>query len=275
MDENPTLLLEPIGFVRTGPSAKFFSPHQPNERSRETNIIELSEGRQFELALQDLEGFDRIWIVWWFHRNSDWRPRVMPPRGPAKRRGVFATRSPHRPNPIGLTCATLLGISGRTLETGPLDLLDGTPVLDLKPYISTIDSFPGSSLGWLEPILAAEASGAQFTVQVGPQAAEQLQWLKENWSIDFSERAFAILANDPSPHRTRRILQLGPNRYRLSCGSWRIFFSREESVVLVEEVGKGAADQILLTRGDGRIPDGDAQLAFSLWKQANHPSISG
>jgi tRNA-Thr(GGU) m(6)t(6)A37 methyltransferase TsaA len=104
------LTIQPIGFIRNGKSLKFNARHQPDESLPETNILELIKGDKYQKALLDLEGFDRIWLIWWFHRNKDWRPQVLPPRGPAQRRGVFSTRSPHRPNPLGITPVQLLGI---------------------------------------------------------------------------------------------------------------------------------------------------------------------
>ena len=113
------LTIKPIGFIRNGKSLKFNARHQPDESQPETNILELIKGDKYQKALLDLEGFDRIWLIWWFHRNKDWRPQVLPPRGPAKRRGVFSTRSPHRPNPLGITPVQLLGIKKNQLILGP------------------------------------------------------------------------------------------------------------------------------------------------------------
>jgi len=187
----------------------------------------------------------------------------MPPRGAAKRRGVFATRSPHRPAPIGLTCTPLISVRGLTLEVGALDLIDGTPVLDIKPYLSTVDSFPESSLGWVEEIVAAEAEPPQYEVSLSPLGEEQLNWLRETWQIDFTERAFTILRRDPSPHRTRRILKLEANRFRLACGAWRVYFYLEGSVVVIEEINKGYAHETLMAPGKEKILDRLAQLAFA------------
>ena len=95
--------MRPIGYVRTQKSLKFEALHQPDEEIEEQSVLELLPGEEYRRALQDVEGFSRIWLIWWFHRNSSWRSLVLPPRGPAHRRGVFATRSPHRPNPLGIT----------------------------------------------------------------------------------------------------------------------------------------------------------------------------
>jgi len=270
--EEDSLQIQPIGFVRTASRFKFDAPSQPRLDGQEVNRIELLPGRQFELALQDLEGFDRIWVVSWFDRNHHWRPRVLPPRGPAKRRGVFATRSPHRPNPIGLTCVPLLKVEGLTLEVGPLDLVDGTPVIDIKPYIRTVDCFPESGLGWIDEIEVEEQTRPQYRIEVSDQAARQLSWLSENWGLDFTDRAFGILRRDPTPHRTRRVLRLENDRYRIACGAWRIFFRIEGDRVVIDEIGKGYSDESLLAPGYEKILDRDAQIAFSAWKNTIGPS---
>ena len=101
-------------------------------------------------SLRFLETFDWLWVISWFHLNGPRkRPLVRPPRGGPKR-GVFSTRSPHRPNPIGLSAVQLLGVEGAFLHVRGLDLLDGTPILDLKPYIPDFDARPEASRGWLD-----------------------------------------------------------------------------------------------------------------------------
>ena len=88
---DPSLTLRPIGYVRSGKHVKFQTLHQPAESAEERSLIELLPDQDYELALRDLAGFSRIWLVWWFHKNPNWRPLVLPPRGPAQRRGLFAT----------------------------------------------------------------------------------------------------------------------------------------------------------------------------------------
>ena len=89
--------------------------------------------------------------------SSNWKAQVLPPRGPKKKRGVFATRSPHRPNPIGITPVELIRVEKRRLIVGEVDLIDGTPILDIKPYVPAIDAFPGSKAGWVDEIERAGA----------------------------------------------------------------------------------------------------------------------
>ena len=263
------LTLHPIGFIRTHKQVKFQARHQPAEIEAERNVLELLPGANYEQALQDLAGFSRIWLVWWFHRNTDWRPRVMPPRGPAKRRGVFATRSPHRPNPLGLTPVQLLEIKGRKLILGPCDLVDGTPVFDIKPYIPAYDAFPGESTGWIAEVDAALAVPPKFTVAFAPLAEKQAEWLQTKWQIDFRPRLVELLARDPSPHRTRRITRRDDREFLIGCGAWRAGFTLTESAVTVEVLEPGYPQRFLNdpAKRNG-LPDRDAQLAFlELWPE--------
>lgn len=107
----------------------------------------------FVPGLADLAGFERIWLLYVFNRNAGFRLKVQPPRGPRQKRGLFATRSPHRPSPIGLTCVRLQRVEGAMLHVDGLDLLDGTPVVDIKPYIPRVDAFPEAAPGWLATLV--------------------------------------------------------------------------------------------------------------------------
>src|SRR6202041_972769 len=104
--------------------------------------------RRFEPALSDVEGWEYLWVVYWFHLNSDWHPKVLPPRSKVKR-GVFATRSPHRPCPIGLSAVRLVRVEGLSVHVEGVDMLDGSPVLDLKPYVAAADAIAEAGSGWL------------------------------------------------------------------------------------------------------------------------------
>lgn len=102
---------------------------------------------EWEEALQDLEGCPRIWILFWVHRAAQPRTKVLPYRDTVER-GLFSTRAPARPNPIGLSCVRLLGIRGRFVHVAELDALNGSPLLDIKPYVDACDAFPGVFPGW-------------------------------------------------------------------------------------------------------------------------------
>lgn len=144
------ICMSPIGVVHSPFQERYAAPRQPALGESVTASIELNRGMNLEQAVKDLESFSHIWVIYWMHLNQGWNPTVMPPRGPKERRGVFATRAPHRPNSIGLSAVKLVGVKGRMLEIETLDMLDGTPVLDIKPYIPYADSLPEASHGWLD-----------------------------------------------------------------------------------------------------------------------------
>ena len=100
-------------------------------------------------GLQDLDGFQRIWVLFWCHRARRPKLTVIPYRDKVAH-GLFATRAPSRPNPIGLSTVRLYEVTGNILHVGELDILDGAPVLDIKPYVSQYDSYPAQRCGWLE-----------------------------------------------------------------------------------------------------------------------------
>ena len=262
MENEPALTLRPIGYVRSGKSVKFQTRHQPSETAPETNVLEFVEGRGYERALPDLAGFSRIWLIWWFHRNNEWRPLVLPPRGPAKRRGLFATRSPHRPNPIGLTAVTLIEVQRRGLILGACDLMDGTPVFDIKPYIGAYDSFPDARGGWHEEVEVGLREPPRYEVQLLPLAEAQAEWLRKSWAIDFRPRMKEILARDPTLHRSRRIRRRGETHLVIGCGAWRAIYRIRELEVLVEALEPAYPGRFLRDAARDYVPDRAAQLAF-------------
>lgn len=154
-----TATFAPIGILRSPYRTRIDAPHQPTvvegteTREAAEAFLELDERIPLE-ALRDLEGFERLWLIFLFHKSEGWAPLVKPPRGTAKR-GVLATRSPHRPNPLGLSAVELVAVEGRTLRLRGVDLLDGTPVLDLKPYVPYADAFPEARAGWIDEVDAA------------------------------------------------------------------------------------------------------------------------
>jgi tRNA-Thr(GGU) m(6)t(6)A37 methyltransferase TsaA len=226
--ENSTsdLTLEPIGFVRSARETKVEAARQPRAAAGEAARIELLPGHHYEHALEDLERWELIWVIFWFHLNSGWRPKVLPPRSTTGRKGVFATRSPHRPNPLGMSVVRLERVEGLVLHIRDSDMLDGTPVLDLKPYVAYTDSHPGAGAGWLED--AARAGGAgggigagtgmgtqpadpvdKYVVRFEALAAEQVVWVESHTGLALRERVESTLALGPAPHPYRRIRRLG------------------------------------------------------------------
>ncbi len=236
-------------------------------------MLELLPDCDYEQALIDLAGFERIWLLWWFHKNKGWRPRVLPPRGPSQRRGVFSTRSPHRPSPLGMTPVQLLGVDGLKLLLGPCDLVDGTPVFDIKPYVPSYDSFPDSNAGWIDQVDAELSAPGKFTVTVSELALLQAAWLKEAWGIDFVPRMTELLTRDPSPHRTRRIRRRQSGSSEITCGPWKALFKVEGDQVLVHSFEPSYPTSFLTREAYLDVPDRAAQLAFLIrWPETKNPS---
>lgn len=150
--------LRAIGVVRSPHAERHGTPRQahlpadPADRPRERARIELFEACDPARSLRDLDGFDYVWVLAWLHLNEGWRAQVVPPRGPRVERGLFATRAPHRPNPIALSAARIVEVTDRAVHVERIDLLDGTPVLDLKPYVPSADAYSDARAGWVDAL---------------------------------------------------------------------------------------------------------------------------
>jgi len=148
------LELRIIGKAATPWTRREDAPHQPVAAPDAEGVIEIAP--EYREALRDLDGFDRIWLIFVFDRSRGWSSKVKPPRGGPKR-GVLATRAPNRPSQIGLTNVALCGVDVEAglVRVRGLDLLDATPILDIKPYLPFLDAHPEAGHGWLEPWLDA------------------------------------------------------------------------------------------------------------------------
>jgi tRNA-Thr(GGU) m(6)t(6)A37 methyltransferase TsaA len=153
-----------IGTMRSPLRVHHQAPRQPRESGELEGEIHLVQG--FQNCLHDLAGFSHLWVLWLCHHTRGWNAKVMPPRDRSKR-GLFATRAPARPNPIGLSCVRLLGIEGRVLRIGDHDLLDGSPILDLKPYLPYCDSFPDARIGYVEGLADDAADHREWWEEKG------------------------------------------------------------------------------------------------------------
>lgn len=249
------LTVEPIGYVRTAIKFKDEAPRQPRASGGASGRIELLSGRNYEHALLDIDGWDHIWVLFWFHLNAGWRPKVLPPRSSSGRKGVFATRSPHRPNPIGLSAVRLERVEGLTLHVQDIDMLDGTPVLDLKPYVAYTDAIVDARNGWLDGDRSRAADPiAAFDVQWDDAAAEQAAWIEAHTSLALRARVTATLELGPEPQPYRRIRRDGEG-FVLAVKEWRARFSVEGRRVRVHEIRSGYRDSQLsgANRGDADL----------------------
>jgi tRNA-Thr(GGU) m(6)t(6)A37 methyltransferase TsaA len=232
----PPLTLQPIGIVHSPFSERLQAPRQPRATQGEQGSIELFPASGIEHALEDLTSFRFIWVLFWFHQNEGFRPKVLPPRS-SERRGVFATRSPYRPNPIGLSAVELLGIEGRVLRIAQLDILDGTPVLDIKPYVPYTDAIPEATNGWLDAATRPHDPVPAYQVEFSEQALLQLEFLDARGTT-IRPQVEEVLRLGPQPHPYRRIKAKGTG-FVLAYKAWRLEFRVEGQCISVNRLESG------------------------------------
>lgn len=239
----PALTLQPIGVVRSPFRDKHSAPRQPDPAAATEGTVELFPLTGYRDGLLDIERWSHIWLLFWFHHSAGWKPHVYPPRS-AHKRGVFATRAPHRPNPIGMSVLRLVRVDGLVLHVRDLDLLDGTPVLDIKPYVPYADARVEANSGWLDPALAPRDPGPSYSVHFSERAQEQLNWLAPQLSFDLGASAVQALALGPTQHAYRRIRREG-DHYRIAIRDFRLRFAVQAQVIEVLELATGYRKRIL------------------------------
>ena len=227
--------MKPIGWIRSDFDSKFGIPRQSGvvEELR-AQVVFAPEYRVRE-AFRGLEGFSHLWLLWEFSETNreSWSPTVRPPRlGGNRRMGVFATRSPFRPNPIGLSCVRLErveldGPEGPVLHVLGADLLDGTPIFDIKPYLPYTDCRPDAAGGF-----APDYEKNRLTVEFPPELAAKAPAEKLS-------ALTAVLAGDPRPS-----YQNDPDRvYGMAFAGLEIKFSVEEHTLRVIAVESGREEK--------------------------------
>ena len=250
--EVPEFRFRAIGrLVAGGGEYRQQSPRQ-GALTEQHGVIELFPGHNFETAAADLEGAEYIWVVYVFDRNLNWRPKVLPPLGD-RRIGVFATRSPYRPNPIGLSAVRLLAVDGLKLHIAGHDLMIGTPVLDIKPYLAEVDSHPQSALPWRDRI-----GFKPRRLEFSPLAQRQLDKLKELGAPDLCLVAETQLALREADPRRQRLSALDDGKMMLAFRTWRIVFTLNDAAVSVLEIASGYTAEEL--RPDAPDPYGDKAI---------------
>jgi len=217
-----------IARMRSDFPTKFGIPRQPHlVRELRSTIVFEPEYRNPD-ALRGLEGFSHLWIIWQFSEavRTGWSPTVRPPRlGGNTRMGVFATRSPFRPNNLGLSSVRILGLEetkehGTVIHVAGADLMDGTPIFDIKPYIPYADSHPEATGGFTD-------TAGDFLLQVDFPAP-----LLEKLPQNKRDAAVAVLSHDPRPSYQRK-----PGRiYGLTFAGFDIRFTVEENTLTVCDI---------------------------------------
>ena len=232
--------LKIIAYARNGHTDKFGIPRQSRDESPIVTRIVFEPEYAVREALRGIEEFSHLWLLWGFTtfpRNypdndplvndvnaTHWSPTVRPPRlGGNKRMGVFATRSPFRPNPIGLTSVRLLGVENGELLVSGADLLDGTPIYDIKPYLSFSDSHPEAQNGFAEET-------KDYKLRVVPPMGVGCPTVPEKIWRDIEY----ILSQDPRP-----AYQDDPSReYKMEYADYRVTFVVHDQTVVVKKVEK-------------------------------------
>ena len=256
--------LEPIGFVKSGGGN--YPQEAPRQAvfARNSGVIELLPGHGYEQALEDLGGFERIWLIFLFDRNGGgWKPKVRPPDGSVHKRGVFATRSPHRPNPLGISAVELDRIEGRKLFIRNFDLLDGTPILDIKPYIPAADAFPNARAGWRD-----ENDQTCRPVAFSPEAAADAAWIRAHGGPDLENTARVQLGTRRPDARRQRLTDLpDPDHHLLAFRTWRIEFQTTgDDAVQVIAITSGYTDEELIPDAPDPYRDKELHRNFRLSK---------
>ena len=220
--------ITPIAYIKSDFPEKFGIPRQSGLVEELTATVVFQPPYRVPDALRGLEGFSHLWLIWEFSqaRREGWSPTVRPPRlGGNKRLGVFATRSPFRPNPIGLSCVRLLEVrqdreQGTVLVVSGADLLDGTPIYDIKPYLPYADCVPDALGGF-----AAAPAAPALAVDIPPDLLERVP-------PERRRALLGVLAQDPRPR-----YQKDPDRvYGFGFAGLEVRFSVADGVLTVWEI---------------------------------------
>ena len=229
MSDKDILSVEPVAYIKNGYKEKFGVPRQSGLAPSVKSVVEFCEGYRDENCVRDILQYSHLWLIWGFSKNEkQWSPTVRPPKlGGNKRVGVFATRSPFRPNPLGLSCVRLEGVEdsdkGKILVVSGADLADGTPIYDIKPYLPYVDNIPQAKGGFAE-------EHKNDSVEVEFSSATALL-LTENEKENITE----LLSLDPRPSYQNDEERI----YGLGFEDMQIKFRYSGGKIIVNEIIRG------------------------------------
>jgi tRNA (adenine37-N6)-methyltransferase len=209
-------ILTHIGYVESCFIDKFGTPRQPGLAPDSKAFLRLNPEWQPEESLQGLEGFSHLWVLFWFHKNNQntrFHAKVFPPRMEGEKVGVFSTRSPHRPNPIGLSLVKIEKIEKSGVWVSGIDLIEGTPILDIKPYLPYAEAKPEAQGGWTSEKVQSPAIEVHFSC---PEKLEK--WLAkrpeikalivQTLSLDPRPNVYKGYEGEESPYRSKHAVRL-------------------------------------------------------------------
>ncbi|WDE96781.1 tRNA (N6-threonylcarbamoyladenosine(37)-N6)-methyltransferase TrmO [Lentisphaera profundi] len=247
--------IRPIAHIKCQSNELYELPSQGSLRSLEAEVIFTEDMSQ---AIQDLTGIERLWLIFHFHLSSSWKAKVFPPRG-NKKISVLATRSPHRPNPLGLSCVKLLKVNSNSITIIGHDLIDGTPIFDIKPYIPFADAFENSAAGWIDEV----DSHQHFDVIWEDIAQDQIKWLEANSQWQIKRLSSQILSAGIRPDRDR-IKALDEKSFELSCKSWRLRCYQQGQAIHIDRIYSGYDQPSLEGPGDSPWQDMNEHREFQV-----------
>jgi tRNA-Thr(GGU) m(6)t(6)A37 methyltransferase TsaA len=206
--------LKPIGVLESCFKEKFGTPRQAGLVRASFARLKVHARYSPGHSLAGLKEFSHVWLLSWFHLNTNksFHPKIHPPRLKGGKIGVFASRSPHRPNPIGLSLARLEDVDGDTLYLSGIDLIDGTPILDIKPYLHFSDSAPDSAAGWVP-----DNSFPELEIVFAPLAAAELAGLGRAEGGKLEKLIAGALRHDPRNRRDRTQMRDGEDLEFFLC----------------------------------------------------------
>lgn len=191
------------------------------------------------LALKDLDGFSHIWVIFLFHENNNWKPLISPPSLNNQKVGVFASRSPHRPNPIGMSLVEIEDISRNRIYLKNYDLINNSPILDLKPYISFADTPNSATQGWIESDKYFKS--INYQIKYSQLSLNKLEWLNENLELNFLDFIQTQLSTWPKRCHNKRVSRKSSVLWTISYRTWRIDYlvNDTQSLVTIEDIYSG------------------------------------
>jgi tRNA-Thr(GGU) m(6)t(6)A37 methyltransferase TsaA len=233
MSKTNSWTFDPIAFFKCTKLNPLDAAQQGSLDQNSVGSIDIQQFPQWQQMLENLEGFSHLWLIFIFHKHSQkWKPKVWPPRSP-KKVGVFASRSPYRPNPIGMSAVELVKIEGSIITIKAHDLLDGTPILDIKPYLAYSDSWPHAKNGWLDEC-------EEYSISYSEIAKTQLEYLKQH-NVDIESIIQQQLRFSPTEKNKKRINLIDKENqvWVLSIRTWRVKWHLQEKKIHVENIFSG------------------------------------
>jgi tRNA (adenine37-N6)-methyltransferase len=205
-----------IGHVESCFIDKFGTPRQPGLVPESKAFLRLNPEWQPEDSLQGLESFSHLWLLFWFHKNSEnsrFHAKIYPPRMAGEKVGVFSTRSPHRPNPIGLSLVKIEKVEKRGIWVSGVDVIEGTPIVDLKPYLPYAEAISDAQGGWTgnletKPNIEVQFSCREKLEKWKQQRPEIESLVRQTLCLDPRPQVYKGFEGETSPYRSKHAVRL-------------------------------------------------------------------